>query len=175
MKPYISKCPKQYYMSAAVPVLCALCPSIFQVGIFSLWLCSVELCVCAWVCLYMHVCVCMCVCVCVFVCAWERERERDREREFVQLWKLCVCVCVGGGNKIALYYKYFTCTIHLTLWIYSGKSLLLIDYKVQDACFILYFAVVIVPAEGGLQSSFQPVDEARAVQTSCLTVGWSQN
>ncbi|KAK7104837.1 exportin-5-like [Littorina saxatilis] len=30
MKPYISNCPKQYYMTAVVPVLCALCPSIYQ-------------------------------------------------------------------------------------------------------------------------------------------------
>ena len=31
VKPYIINCPKQYYTTAAVPILCALCPSIFQV------------------------------------------------------------------------------------------------------------------------------------------------
>ena len=42
---------------------------------------TVELQMCAHVCVYRRMCVYVCMCVCVCVCVRERKRERERERE----------------------------------------------------------------------------------------------
>lgn len=53
--------------------------------------CMIELCIGAYVCVYMYVCVCVCECMCACTYALECMVSMC-----VCMWGVCVCVCLCG-------------------------------------------------------------------------------